>query len=64
MNWELYEVWAEDQDGHEQLIETTRSRSEAAIIAKNSLTADFVSSVVYQENEQGDLIELERLYHA
>ena len=29
MNWELYEVWAEDEDGHEELIDTTNSRSQA-----------------------------------
>ena len=25
MNWELYEVWAEDEDGHEELIDTTNT---------------------------------------
>lgn len=63
MTWEFYEVWAEDEDGHEELIETTRSRTEALALAKTSLTEDFISSVVYQENEDGELIEIERLFH-
>ena len=62
MTWEFYEVWAEDEDGHEELIETTQSRTEAVALAKSSLTEDFISTVVYQENEDGDLKVIERIY--
>ena len=34
MNWELYEVWAEDDAGQEELIETTNSRKQAFEIAQ------------------------------
>jgi hypothetical protein len=33
MNFELYEVWAVDEAGHEELVETTSSRKEALEIA-------------------------------
>jgi hypothetical protein len=63
MTWEFYEVWAEDEHGHEELIETTQSRTEAVALAKSSLTEHFISAVVYQENKDGDLKEIERIYH-
>jgi hypothetical protein len=60
MTWELYEVWGKDDDGHEELVETTKSLKQAQIIAKRALEL-FVESVVYQETEDGDIIEIERL---
>jgi hypothetical protein len=33
MNFELYEVWAGDEDGHEELLETTASRTQAFELA-------------------------------
>lgn len=60
MTWELYEVWGKDNDGHEELVETTKSLKQAQIIAKRSLDS-FVESVVYQETEDGDIVEIERL---
>ena len=60
MSWELYEVWVEDDDGHEVLLETTKSLKQAQIIAKKSLDS-YVQSVVYQETEEGDTVEIERL---
>jgi hypothetical protein len=63
MTWEFYEVWAEDDDGHEELIETTKSRTEALTLAKKSLDEnDYASTVVYQEKEDGDLVTIERFY--
>ncbi len=60
MNWELYEVWAEDEDGHEELIETTKSRSQAFKLAQSTLTEGYVASIIYLENEDGDLEEIKR----
>ncbi len=36
MNYELYEVWGVDEDGHEELIETPASKKEANVIAETS----------------------------
>jgi hypothetical protein len=60
MSYELYEVWAEDESGHEELIETTRSRPLALKLAQESLNDGFVASIVYQETDDGDLEELKR----
>ena len=60
MNWELYEVWAEDEDGHEELVETTRSRKQAFDLARSSLKEGYIAGIVYQETEDGDLEEVQR----
>ena len=60
MNWELYEVWAEDESGHEELVETTRSRKQAFDLAKQSLAEGYIASIIYRETEEGDLEELQR----
>ena len=60
MTWELYEVWTEDDDGHEELVDTTKSLKEARILAKKAL-ADFPCAVIYKETENGDTEEFERL---
>jgi len=59
MNWELYEVWAVDNAGHELLIETTKSLKEARILAQSSLTEDVVECIIYKEDANGDLQEVE-----
>jgi len=59
MNWELYEVWSVDEDGHEDLIETTKSLKEAQTIARNYLTEDIVECIIYREDANGDLQEVE-----
>jgi hypothetical protein len=56
---EFYEVWARDEDGHEELVETTIVRKQAVELAKKCLE-DYIAGIVYQEDENGDLIELER----
>ena len=56
MTYMLYEVWAEDEDGHNELLETTASQKEAFGIAQSSLSDGYISSTVYQENEEGDSI--------
>ena len=64
MNWELYEVWAEDDDGQEELIETTNSRKQAFEIAQTQLDLGYIASVVYLENEEGDLEKIKRFEHS
>lgn len=62
MTWELYEVWSEDDLGHEELIETTRSLKEAKELAVNHLEQEGIEAVtIYQETETGDIVEVERL---
>lgn len=60
MTWELYEVWSENEEGYEELVETTKSLKEARILA-NKILDDFPVAIIYQENEDGDQEELERL---
>jgi hypothetical protein len=52
MNWELYEVWSVDEDGHEDLIDTTKSLKEAEYYAE---------CIIYREDEDGELVEIERV---
>jgi hypothetical protein len=62
MTWELYEVWAEDDLGHEELIDTTKSLKEARELAKNHLELEGVEAVIiYKETETGDTEEVDRL---
>ena len=60
MNFELYEVWAVDEAGHEELLETTSSKKEAYEIAESSLGLGYFQTVVYKEDESGDQTEIER----
>jgi hypothetical protein len=64
MNWELYEVWAEDDAGQEELIETTNSRKQAFEIAQTQLNLGYIASIVYLENEEGDLEKIKRFEHS
>ena len=64
MNWELYEVWAEDDDGQEELIETTNSRKQAFDLAQTQLDLGYIASIVYLENEEGDLEKIKRFEHS
>ena len=61
MNWELYEVWSVDEDGAEDLVDTTASLKEARAIAEANLTEYYVECIIYSEDENGDLVEIERL---
>jgi hypothetical protein len=58
MIWVQYEVWGVEQDGHEELIETTNSLKEARKIAEDSLTEQIVECIIYKE-EDGELYEEE-----
>ena len=55
MIWELYEVWGVEDDGHEELIDTTNSLKEATALAQESLTDQFVETIIYKETEEGEL---------
>jgi hypothetical protein len=62
MNWELYEVWAEDDVGHQELVDTTKSLKEAQELAKLKIEDEGIEAVyIYRETEDGDLEEIERL---
>ena len=61
MTWELYEVWSVDEDGHEELVDTTKSLKEARQIAQANLTEYYAECIIYQEDEYGDLQEIERI---
>ena len=58
MIWVQYEVWSVDEDGHEELIETTNSLKEARKIAESALTDQIVECIIYKE-EDGELYEEE-----
>jgi len=62
MSWELYEVWAVDKDNHESLIDTTQSLKEAQEMASVTLSEDdsVIEVIIYKENDEGDLEEIER----
>lgn len=55
MTWELYEVWSESDNGHQELIETTASLKKAREIAAATLKEESIVAVaIYQETEDGD----------
>jgi hypothetical protein len=58
MIWVQYEVWGVEEDGHEELIETTNSLKEARKIAEQALTEQIVECIIYKE-EDGELYEEE-----
>ena len=60
MNFELYEVWGVNDDLHEELLETTASKKEAEEIAETSLGLGYFQTVIYREDEHGDLKEVDR----
>jgi hypothetical protein len=56
VSFELYEIWAEDDTGHQELIDTTKSLSHAMQLAEKTLSDDvWIIVTVYQETEDGDL---------
>lgn len=60
MNWELYEVWAVDEDGYEDLIDTTKDLKEARHLAHTNMEDDeeIVECVIYKESE-GEMSQVE-----
>ena len=62
MTWELYEVWSEDDVGHQELVDTTKSLKEAKELAKNTLELEGIEAVtIFRELDNGDTVEIERL---
>lgn len=60
MTWELYEVWGEDDAGHQELIDTTQSLAEARVIAETALE-DIAVAIIYKERKDGDLELVEEI---
>lgn len=58
MSWVQYEVWGVEEDGHEELIDTTNSLKEARQIAEQSLTDEIVECIIYKE-EDGEQFAVE-----
>ncbi len=55
MSWELYEVWAEDESGHEKLVETTKSRKQAIDIARDCIKQGYSVVKVLQEIDDEEM---------
>ena len=60
MSWELYEVW-HNNEGHEELVDTTKSLKEAKQLAKKTLEDIGGEIFILLENQDGDMEEIERL---
>jgi hypothetical protein len=54
MNWVQYEVWAEDDDGRQELVETTASKKEALTVAQRTFNEGLGIVTVYEETTDGD----------
>lgn len=64
MTWEFYEVWGVDEDGHEELIDTAKEIKRARELADEHLNGEdsvLVECIIFRENADGDLEEIERL---
>ena len=60
MRWELFEVVAVDVDGHEEVVDTTKSLKAARELANKLLTEDVVEVIINREVD--DVVEeVERL---
>lgn len=61
MTWELYEVWASNNEGHEELVNTTKSHKEAKSLAKKALNEGADEVWICLEDSEGNYDEIERL---
>ena len=61
MKFELYEVWAEDSHGQEELVDTTSSIVEARRIAQQALDEGLEYVTIYRETDEGELEVVEEL---
>lgn len=61
MTWELHEVWSVDEDGHEELVNTTKSLKEARLLAKSALAEGAQEVLILAELGDGDIHEVERI---
>jgi hypothetical protein len=57
----LFEIWTEDEDGHQELIETTASETAAKKLAEKLVLDGAYTAIVLQETEDGDLEEVFRV---
>lgn len=61
MPWVQYEVWSVDEDGHEEIIDTTNSLKEAnqlADVTLNDVDNGIVECIIYKEMD-GELEEVQ-----
>lgn len=63
MNFVFFEVWALDDEGHEELVGTTSSKTDAMKMAEESLesTEQYIEVWVNEETQDGDVEEVTRL---
>lgn len=61
MKFELYEIWTEDSDGHQELVDTTSSIVEARRIAEQALDDGAEYVTIYRETDDGDLEVVEEM---
>lgn len=61
MSYQLFEVWQQNQDGDEELLETTASTTQAMKIARQALQDRTGTVVIYEENSDGELNQYARL---
>lgn len=60
MRWELFEVVAVDEDGYEEIVDTTKSLKEARELATQALTTGAVEVIINREVDDS-VEEVERL---
>ena len=58
MSWELYEVMATDERGHQSLYYATKSLKEARQMAEQALKEGHVYCEVNRETEDGDSLQV------
>ena len=58
MSWELYEVMATDERGHQSLYYATKSLKEARQMAEQALREGHVYCEVNRETEDGDSLQV------
>jgi hypothetical protein len=56
----LFEIWTEDEEGRQELIDTTASHTEAIQLAEKTVIEGAFAAFVLRETEDGDLEEIER----
>lgn len=61
MKFELYEIWTEDSDGYQELVDTTSSIAEARVIAQQALDEGIEYVTIYRETDDGELEVVEEL---
>ena len=55
MIWVQYEVWGVEEDGHEDLIMTTKSLQEAKKVASIKIKQEnYIAIDIFRETEDGD----------